>query len=273
MFYQPPIIRKAPYDAGIWKGAPFGLHWHSEIEILISLRGSIVFSVEDNVYMIRENEAVIAMTGECHEVLSASADNLYLCVEFGHAFLEDTFLSISDAYLPRAHFNLRDSSPISCCLNSFRNHFTQDPAPPENDWLLRADLYLIACEILRNASHEIPSAARKVRTDKLKKIHSVLEYVARHYQEPITLEDAAAHSGYCKTHFCRIFKSAVGLPFLKYLNSHRVDIARQYLKDPELPVATIAELTGFPNVKQFGRVFKEYKHCSPTEYRKKLPVI
>ena len=112
-----------------------------------------------------------------------------------------------------------------------------------------------------------PSEGQISRAQKLARIYPVLDHIKEHYQEPITVEEAAAVTGYTTTYFCRYFKNAVGTSFHQYLNLYRVSMACMILSDHTLSVSEVAKLAGFSSAKLFCRIFKEITGCTTSEYR------
>ena len=44
--------------------------------------------------------------------------------------------------------------------------------------------------------------------------------------------------------------------------------AEMYLNQPDLSILDVALQSGFKSLSTFNRVFKSYKNCTPSEYRK-----
>ena len=98
-------------------------------------------------------------------------------------------------------------------------------------------------------------------------IDKALALIRDRFAEPITVDMAAAITGYGKSNFCRIFKHIVGETFHSALNRRRVENACCYLGETAMPVSDIAGLVGFADAKSFCRVFKSITGTSPGQYR------
>ncbi|MFP4673566.1 MAG: helix-turn-helix domain-containing protein [Opitutales bacterium] len=121
-----------------------------------------------------------------------------------------------------------------------------------------ADHLALACSDLleeEEASHE----PRLVRAAK--------EYISEHFQERISLDDAAGAVHASTRHFCKVFKATTGRTFTDYLARVRVEKAQQSLRDPYRRVSEIAFETGFESISQFNRSFKRITGLSPTCFR------
>ena len=95
-----------------------------------------------------------------------------------------------------------------------------------------------------------------------------LDYVHRHYDQPVTVDELASIAGISRTHYTRLFKEATGELPLGYLNELRMGQARQLLTSSKDSLHAIASRVGFSNEYYFGRRFKQTVGVSPGQYRR-----
>lgn len=100
-----------------------------------------------------------------------------------------------------------------------------------------------------------------------KKIREALDYIARNYQAPISLQEVADHLQISAGYLSRLFMSVMETSFTERLNQERVDRAKKLLLSTDIPVYTIGEMVGIPNATYFIRVFKKHEGITPNEYR------
>ena len=62
-------------------------------------------------------------------------------------------------------------------------------------------------------------------------------------------------------------KQYTNFTFCDYLKHRRIQAAEMLLEQPEYSITEVALQAGFPSISTFNRIFKEYKNCTPTEYR------
>ena len=98
-------------------------------------------------------------------------------------------------------------------------------------------------------------------------IRRALDFIERHYAEPITLADAAREASYSRCHFSKVFKEQSGASFVSYLARVRVRHASRLLVRTSLPVTTVALEVGFNDLSHFERVFRAAHQLSPTKFR------
>ncbi|SFM45978.1 Helix-turn-helix domain-containing protein [Paenibacillus sp. 1_12] len=96
----------------------------------------------------------------------------------------------------------------------------------------------------------------------------ILHFIEDHYDNSLSLEDLACHTGLHPNYISGLFRKETGLTFVNYLNSLRIDKARKLLETkPHVPVNTIGQQVGFDSPQHFTKVFKKYTGITPGYYR------
>ena len=97
----------------------------------------------------------------------------------------------------------------------------------------------------------------------------VLSYIDANLAYDISTSDAAAFCQYTPEHFCRLFKRSFNTTFIDYLNSYRVERAKEHVDRGNFPaVSELAAKFGFLNQNHFGNTFKKYIGILPSVYIK-----
>ncbi|MFD0713895.1 helix-turn-helix domain-containing protein [Paenibacillus sp. GCM10027626] len=103
-----------------------------------------------------------------------------------------------------------------------------------------------------------------------KTMEHMLDFIHRHYAQPITLEQISRISGWSVSAFSAHFKRVTGQSFIEYRNDLRLAVAQSALADPAVKIAAIAGDVGFDDLSFFNKLFKKKYGCSPGQYRKQL---
>ncbi|WP_440115636.1 AraC family transcriptional regulator [Paenibacillus sp. QZ-Y1] len=100
------------------------------------------------------------------------------------------------------------------------------------------------------------------------KISEIATYVNSHYNEPLTLEEAAARFYISPSYLSRMFSRFTGFRFSEYLRVVRVREAQRRLLSTQERVHMIAEKVGFEHTAHFNKTFKQVTGTTPLRYRK-----
>ena len=112
-------------------------------------------------------------------------------------------------------------------------------------------------------ARRVPEGGRMIE-----KISSVCSYITENCEQELTLESAAAHTGFSPCYFSRIFKRVMNYSFTEYLTLQRIKRAQLLLAESESSITEIAYLAGFQSLSTFNRVFRRCRGCSPSQYRR-----
>jgi YesN/AraC family two-component response regulator len=63
-----------------------------------------------------------------------------------------------------------------------------------------------------------------------------------------------------------LFNKELGVKFITLLTQHRVEQAKQLLKDGKLKIYAISQMVGYNDVGYFCKVFKKYTGMSPGDF-------
>lgn len=77
-------------------------------------------------------------------------------------------------------------------------------------------------------------------------------WIAQHYTEDITLDDAAESMGMSTFYFSRQVKVLTGHTFLEYLTAYRIDKAKDLLRSTDMSVSDIGHSAATVNRTTFS---------------------
>ncbi|MDE5932900.1 MAG: AraC family transcriptional regulator [Lachnospiraceae bacterium] len=101
------------------------------------------------------------------------------------------------------------------------------------------------------------------------KIKLMMAYIHEHYPEKISIPELAAAAYMSERECFRVFHDCLHMTPVEYMKSYRLQAACRMLAYGQAPVTDISHACGLGSSSYFGKVFREYAHCTPTEYRKK----
>lgn len=96
-----------------------------------------------------------------------------------------------------------------------------------------------------------------------------IDFLKRHLDEALTLEEIARSVNLSATHFCSLFKKKTGFSPIEYFSHLKVQKACQYLLFTKLRVKEISLELGIDDPYYFSRIFSKVMGISPKDYREK----
>ena len=123
---------------------------------------------------------------------------------------------------------------------------------------LQAELerILIGLCRLRSAKNEVP-------------LSRSLSYIRTSYTTEIRIPELAAMESLSVSRYNALFKKAIGVSPVSYINDMRIKHACSLLDTTDLPIKTVGEIVGWQDNHFFSKVFKAHVGMSASEYRKK----
>ncbi len=97
-------------------------------------------------------------------------------------------------------------------------------------------------------------------------IKNVKAYLEEHYDENISLQDAANEAGMTPQYFSTIFKQSTGQNFIEWLSEFRIKKAKEYLDEPGAVIKEVCFKVGYNDPNYFSRIFKKISGVTPKEY-------
>ena len=261
------------YDNTDYEAYP--VHWHSALEIIMPTQNDYIVNVGGVDYQPHENEVLIIPSGELH-CMPAVRGRRYI-FQCDNAILGE---------LPALEALMRGvSSPLLIDENSdnelqvLAKKTMLDIAALYTSKSELADVRIYMCVLtlltaVREDQLRRSQSNMECDDDQLneysEKFGTVLKYIDNNYMYDITLDELADVAGYSKYHFSRIFKQYNSMSYIQYINARRTKAAEQLLFEPDIPITEVAMRSGFKSLTTFNRIFKDIKHCTPTDFKKLL---
>ena len=87
------------------------------------------------------------------------------------------------------------------------------------------------------------------------------------YRDDISLVSLAEHYGYEYHYLSRQFHTLFHMNFKDFLNTYRLEHARELLLHTDMNITEISHNSGFQTMRTFNRVFLQQTGMTPTEFR------
>ena len=246
-------------------------HIHNEYEFLRINRGVSRCVTFDKEYVLHEGDILFVNKYVPHSTYTENNYTHNSLIQFKLPSDHDSIMKYISRFntiydIPAFVFKKDDerSAEIQKCINSIIDEYNKQ----EPFW---TDYVYNYMHMLITALHRQGILSENIQKNvkNINKIRPILEYINENYTDDISTNDLSRMMHFNETYFCRMFKNIIGTSALNYLNFVRICKAEKLLRS-NMEIMEIAHETGFASTSYFNRVFKQYNHCSPSEYRKIL---
>lgn len=99
------------------------------------------------------------------------------------------------------------------------------------------------------------------------RMEKIYKFCRHNFTRKLTLKEVSSLAAMNPTAFCRYFQQNTGKTFVRFINELRVSFSCDMLKRGNQTIAFISVKSGFNNLSNFNRIFRDIVGKSPSEYR------
>ncbi|MGN0615876.1 AraC family transcriptional regulator [Ruminococcus flavefaciens] len=251
----------------------YPVHWHNAVELIMPIKNEYTVTVNAMDYLVPENDVLIIPPGELHSMPAIPGRRIIF--QCDNSILGE--ISALEPVMRSLNVPVLINGDMDKELHVLAKKTMLDILSLYNSKSELADvkIYVKVIELfmaLREYQLEQQKIVMDCDDEKIdeysEKFGTVLKYIDNNFMYDITLEQLADVAGYSKYHFSRIFKQYNSMSYLQYINARRTKAAELLLLDPSIPITEVAMRSGFKSLTTFNRIFKEIKHCTPTDFKK-----
>lgn len=238
-------------------------HIHSFYELYFLVDGRIDYFLENRTYHLHPFDMVIVPPGVLHRAI--------LCDDYRHERILVHFdeRGVTDRTILDKLVGYKGAItlPNECARQVFKllnillsERFNIDEWHDDYAVCLLTELLV---SVLRSKyTSQLPYAGIK--------FEKIIDYVKESCLGEISLSHVAEKFFISDAHLSRLFRKNTGFTFTQYVNYQRIIYAQKLLENKDVSIGEIAMKSGFENLTNFGRVFKQLTGYSPREYRKTI---
>lgn len=99
------------------------------------------------------------------------------------------------------------------------------------------------------------------------RMNKIYEFVMANFTSRITVKDVAEQANMSEAAFCRYFKKKTRKTFVSFLNEVKIGYASKLLLEENFNVTQVCYESGFENISNFNRQFKNITKITPLKYK------
>lgn len=252
-------------------------HWHKELQFSYCLYDKVTFFIENQKITLEAGEGIMVNSNVLHQIKPYKNNN---CLMFSidldptliggnkHSLIEKKYLNpILESSNLKFICLKPDVQWQKIILKYIRKIFSLwNEKPYGYELEIKNYLGILWLNIIREVKEESKDSVSAVSHDK-ERVKLALQYIHEHYAENISLNNIAMSANISKSECCRSFKRILRVTPFEYLMEYRALKASELLLKSKKSISIIAFDVGFNGISYFGKVFKKYMNCTPSEYR------
>lgn len=253
-------------------------HWHHTIEIIYIVRGTYLFEINLEEYVLKEGDLCFLNGEELHQITGEGRGTIHDVLLFDPKILEFTYpdemeeqviapLIRHEKILPSV---MRSHEPYYEEVLSIIRRLIDKSLKKQSGWYFSCKLGLLELvTFLSDRGLLLPAASSLSESDrqKIDRYKKLVSYMEKHYAEPVSLKELSEAVSCNPQYLCRFFKEITGTTPIQYLISIRLSHACTLLRESTKSILEISLDCGFENTSYFIRKFRQQNGCTPREYR------
>ncbi|MFP4845092.1 AraC family transcriptional regulator [Winogradskyella sp. PE311] len=247
------------------------LHQHEEIQLSFIVEGNGTLVVGDAINNYTKGEVLVIGSNIPHVFKSdkSSQESHMLTLFFTEQSFGESFFNLEElkqiqSFFERSKYGFKPQSYIEEMKKLF---LKLGKASKLNRFVILLQLlnYMVRSDYTSLSSFVYDKKYSLVEGDRMR---NVFEFTLNKYSEEITLDEVAQVANMTKNAFCKYFKKRTNKTYIQFLNEFRIEKAiKLLLEKSDFSIAEVAYISGFRNISNFNRVFKNVKDGTPSQFK------
>lgn len=254
-------------------------HWHKYLQISYVLHDQVCFQVNGEDIILNPKEGIIFNSNVLHQIKPYNDDCKMISIMFDDSIISRSEQSLIgkkyvDTVIKSKNLNFiilkRDISWQKYILEYIeKTYAVYNNKEYAYELEVVNNINQIWLNLIRNLKDKIEKSNNKISQDE-ERVKSAINYIKYNYNHEISLNDIAQSCNISKSECCRSFKRILKITPFEYLMEYRVLKATEYLYNTDESISNICMNVGFNGMSYFGKVFKKYMNCTPSQYKSKI---
>lgn len=254
-------------------------HWHKYLQISYVLHDQVCFQVNGEDIILNPKEGIIFNSNVLHQIKPYNDDCKMISIMFDDSIISGSEQSLIgkkyvDTVIKSKNLNFIILKRYISWQKYILEYIEKTYAVYNNkeyayELEVVNNINQIWLNLIRNLKDKIEKSNNKISQDE-ERVKSAINYIKYNYNHEISLDDIAQSCNISKSECCRSFKRILKITPFEYLMEYRVLKATEYLYNTDESISNICMNVGFNGISYFGKVFKKYMNCTPSQYKSKI---
>jgi AraC-like DNA-binding protein len=211
-------------------------HAHEFAQLILPLQGRLSIATAQNQLEL-DPSRLFFLPPHCPHSFHSKATNRFLVLDVSQHFLEPSFALTDELSLPM-----------------------------DDRWDTVRSLLLF--EVQQSSSSDLASLFRYIQGLLQRQVTPrSIQFLHTNLHQTLNLNQLAQLEGYTPTYYCDWFKKQTGTTPNAYLQSLRLQRAKELLADTDLSILQIAQQVGYEHHSSLTRLFQKLERTTPIAYR------
>lgn len=250
-------------------------HWHGQVEVNVPFDDSVEYLINGEVIHLKPGHITMFWACVPHRLTNpGQCRNMAIFTLPMHLFLS---WPINGELVNHITHGMVVQSSLSQQIGEFEIRRWQQELQHKNEQIRQLAIDEIGLMIKRfGLSGWTPLLANhtpKTRPNGVSKhaqfyVSQMLEYIAAHHDQPLSIQDIAQHVELNQNYAMGIFQRVMQLTMKQYITAMRINHTRVLLSESDKTILDIALTAGFSSSSRFYDSFQKYVGMTPLKYRK-----
>ena len=252
-------------------------HDHTFFELVYILSGTGVQWINNNKFLYHVGHLFMITPGDTHS-FDIHTTTKFVYIKFNDIYIHSAVLGTENSR--RLEFILQHANHRPGCI--LRNQTDKLLVKPMIEAIIREyvnrNIYsseiitqlinTIVIIVARNIALFLPEQIDENSEDKSL---NILQYIQSNicFPEKIKARTISQHFGISPNYLGRYFKKQTNETMQQYIFNYKMKMVGSRLLHSEMRINEIVEELGFTDESHLNKLFKKYKGCNPTDFRKK----
>ena len=249
------------------------LHYHSDIEFIFVLSGTINLRNSYGEFILSEGDIFTNNGNEVHSLSETKEENIVAVIQISNGFFENHFPGLRKSAYRTNAIRATDSKQddLRRLVLKILLQYMKKGINYKNECISgTVDLikYLNQYFNLFVIENQVPVSTREENPVTIERLSRIIGYIYENYPNKISLENIAEMEHLSTFHLSHLIRKYTGMSFRDFLCFARVERSEIPLLDTNQKISRISKDVGFSTTAYYEKFFNKWYGHSPEEHRK-----